>query len=193
MRKVAVIASASGSGKTTLGRELAARLGVPFVELDALVHGPGWTEISDAELRARIEPVLAADGWVIDGTYLRKLGMSVIDQADLTVWLDLPLRVWVPRLARRSYRRLRRRESLWNGNTESLRGVLWGRGSLFAYALRSHFRRRRHWPELLAGRPVLRLRTSAEVAAFIAGDLHADDLPADGSRTRRRWRGVNAR
>lgn len=168
MRKVAVIASASGSGKTTFGRELAARLGVPFVELDALVHGPGWTEISDAELRARLDPVLAGDGWVIDGTYLHKLGTSVIDQADLTVWLDLPLRVWVPRLAGRSYRRLRRREALWNGNRESLRGVLWGRDSLFAYALRSHFRRRRRWPELLAGRPVQRLRTSAEVADFIA-------------------------
>ena len=44
MRKVAVIASASGNGKTTMGRELAQRMGVPFVELDAVVHGPNWTE-----------------------------------------------------------------------------------------------------------------------------------------------------
>jgi len=51
MRKVAVTASASGNGKTTLGRELARRLGVPFVELDALVHGPGWQETPDDELR----------------------------------------------------------------------------------------------------------------------------------------------
>jgi shikimate kinase len=47
VRRVAIIASASGNGKTTLGRELAARLDVPFVELDALVHGPGWTETPD--------------------------------------------------------------------------------------------------------------------------------------------------
>jgi shikimate kinase len=42
MRKIAVIASASGNGKTTVGRALAHQLDVPFVELDALVHGPGW-------------------------------------------------------------------------------------------------------------------------------------------------------
>ncbi len=41
VRRVAVIASASGSGKTTVGRALAERLDVQFVEMDALVHGPG--------------------------------------------------------------------------------------------------------------------------------------------------------
>ncbi len=51
MRKVAIVASASGNGKTTLGRELARRLDVPFVELDALVHGPNWVETPDDELR----------------------------------------------------------------------------------------------------------------------------------------------
>jgi shikimate kinase len=38
--RVVVISSASGNGKTTVGRALAERLGVPFVELDALHHGP---------------------------------------------------------------------------------------------------------------------------------------------------------
>ena len=69
MRKVAVTASASGNGKTTVGRELARRLGVPFVELDALVHGPNWAETSDDELRRLLEPVLDRGGWVIDGGY----------------------------------------------------------------------------------------------------------------------------
>lgn len=55
MRKVAVTASASGNGKTTLGRELAGRLHVPFVELDALVHGPNWTETPDDELRQLLD------------------------------------------------------------------------------------------------------------------------------------------
>jgi adenylate kinase family enzyme len=169
MQRIAVIASASGNGKTTLGRELARRLEVPFVELDALVHGPGWAETPDDVLRAQLEPVLAGDGWVIDGTYTRKLGNLVLGSAELIVWLDLPLRIWLPRLARRTWRRCRGEEELWNGNRESLRNALWGRESLFAYALQSHFKRRRTWPKELSGLNVLRLRTPVEIEAFLSG------------------------
>jgi shikimate kinase len=167
MAKVAIIASASGNGKTTLGRELAARLGVPFVELDALVHGPNWTETPDDELQRIVAPIVASDGWVIDGTYIRKLGRLVLDGADTIVWLDLPMRVWLPRLAGRTVRRLRGVEPLWNGNRETLRGALWGPYSLFGYALRSHFARRRRWPAELADHPVVRLRSVAEVERWL--------------------------
>ena len=168
-RRVAVIASASGNGKTTFGRELARRLDVPFVELDALVHGPGWVETSDEELRVQVEPIVAADAWVIDGSYHRKLGDLVLREADLVVWLDLPIRVWLPRLIRRTVRRVGGRERLWNDNRESLSGVLWGRESLFAWAFRSHVRRRRQWPDALAQYTVVRLRTPADVEGFLAG------------------------
>jgi adenylate kinase family enzyme len=166
-RRIAVIASASGNGKTTLGRRLADGLGVPFIELDALVHGPGWVETPDEELQAMLSPVLSADGWVIDGTYQRKLGDRVFAAAELIVWLDLPLRVWLPRLVRRSWRRLRGTEPLWNGNRESVGGLVWGSESLFGYALRSHFRRRREWPVQLQRYRVVRLRTVAEVRRFL--------------------------
>jgi adenylate kinase family enzyme len=168
VRKVAVIASASGNGKTTLARELAQRLDVPFVELDALVHGPGWIETSDDDLRGQIEPILASDGWVIDGAYQHKLGDLVLESADLVVWLDLPIRVWLPRLIRRTYRRIRGREQLWNGNRESLASAVWGRESLVAWALRSHVRRRREWPHALSRLQVIRLKTPAEVERFLA-------------------------
>ena len=71
VRRVAIIASASGNGKTTLGRAIAARLRVRFVELDALVHGPSWAETPDDELKAILTPILAEDGWVIDGNTRR--------------------------------------------------------------------------------------------------------------------------
>jgi adenylate kinase family enzyme len=177
VRKVAIVASASGNGKTTLGRELARRLCVPFVELDALVHGPGWVEAADDELRAQLEPIVRSDGWVIDGAYQHKLGNLVLDSADVVVWLDLPIRVWLPRLVRRTSRRLRGREQLWNGNRESLASAIWGRESLFAWAMRSHFRRRREWPEALANLRVIRLRTPADVVQFLA-DSRADELNA---------------
>jgi adenylate kinase family enzyme len=164
----------SGSGKTTLGRELAERLGVVFVETDALVHGPGWSETDDAALRARLEPVLAGGGWVVDSDYRRKLGTLVLERADTVVWLDLPLRVCLTRLWRRTAARIRTREELWNGNTESWRGAFWGRESLFVWALRKHVAQRRDLPGLL-GRPelrhlrVVRLRTPEAVGTWLRG------------------------
>ncbi|MDQ6774879.1 MAG: adenylate kinase [Actinomycetota bacterium] len=168
MRKVAVIASASGNGKTTFGRELARILGVQFVELDALVHGPGWTETPNGVLRSQLEPIMASDGWVMHGSYQRKLGQLVLAAADVVVWLDLPVRVWLPRLIRRTWRRGRGREELWNGNRESLWSALWGWDALFLYALRSHFRRRRAWSGELRSFRVVRLRTEVEVERFLA-------------------------
>ncbi|MFZ0039925.1 MAG: hypothetical protein WAK93_01345 [Solirubrobacteraceae bacterium] len=169
MRRVAVIASASGNGKTTLGRELARRLKIPFTELDALVHGPDWTEPPDDVLRARVELIVSSERWVIDGGYQQKLGNLVLDAADVIVWLDLPIRVWLPRLAGRTWRRLWHHESLWNGNRESLSGAFWGRESLFVYAFRMHFRHRRNWPGELRHLPVVRLRTPADVERFLEG------------------------
>jgi hypothetical protein len=166
--KIAVTASASGSGKTTVGRELARRLGVPFVELDALVHGPNWTETPDDELRELLAPVLAGEGWVIDGGYRRKIGDLVLGQADVVVWIDLPLHVWLPRLLRRTGRRLSGREEIWNGNRESVKGAIGGWNALIPYAIRMHFSRRRRYPLVLARYRVVRLRSRDEVDAFVS-------------------------
>src|SRR5205085_10649656 len=112
MRRVAIV-GASGNGKTTLGREVARRLEVPFVELDALHHGPNWAEPPLEEFRASVAEATAGDGWVVDGGYERKLGRIVLDRADTIVWLDLPLPVILGRLLRRTLRRIRTREELW--------------------------------------------------------------------------------
>jgi adenylate kinase family enzyme len=168
-QKIAVISSASGNGKTTLGRELAHRLDLPFVELDALVHGPNWAETPDELLRALVQPIVASESWVIDGTYQRKLGRLVLDGADLIVWLDLPIRVWLLRLVRRTWRRLRGQEPLWNDNRESVASAILGWDSLFVFALRTHFARRREWPRELAGYPLIRLRAPAAVRKFVNG------------------------
>ena len=168
MKKVSIIATTSGNGKTTIGRELARRLGVPFVELDALVHGPSWTETPDDELREQVSRIVAGEGWVIDGTYFRKIGDLVIRDADLVVWLDLPIRVWFPRLVRRTWRRWRGDEELWNGNKESVKDALWGRESLFAWAFRQHWSRGRQWPVDLTRFPVVRLQTQRAVDEFVA-------------------------
>ena len=109
-----------------------------------------------------------AQGWVVDGNYERKLGTLVLDRAELVVWLDLPLVTKLRRLAVRTGGRIVRREQLWNGNRESLRSALWGRESLFAWMVRTHFRDRRDWPSLLEGREVVRLRSAAEAREWLS-------------------------
>lgn len=122
MARVAVIGN-SGAGKTTFARELAARLAVPYVELDAIFHGPNWTELPPEEFRARVAAVVAGPAWVVDGNYsaVRPL---VWARADTLVWLDLsrPLVTW--RIVSRTVRRGIRRTELWNGNRERLSAML---------------------------------------------------------------------
>jgi adenylate kinase family enzyme len=160
----------SGSGKTTFSRELARRLDLPFVELDALHHGPNWYQPSAEEFSARVREAMAAlpDGWVIDGNYEGKLGALVIDAADTIVWLDLPFAIKVRRLWRRTIGRIRDDVELWSGNKESWRGAFWGRDSLFWWMVKTHFRHKRQWPARFAGDPrVVRLRSVPEAREWL--------------------------
>jgi adenylate kinase family enzyme len=167
VRRVAVIATASGCGKSTVARALAGALDAPYVELDAIHWQRGWTELDADELRRRVAQVVDRHAWVIDGAYRGKLGDLVLERADTVVWLDLPRRVWLRRLVVRTLRRAVLREELWNGNRESLRSAVFARESLVRYALRIAPRRRRRYPVELARFRVARLRSQAEVDAFV--------------------------
>jgi hypothetical protein len=115
-----------------------------------------------------VEPIVATEAWVVDGSYYGRLGDLVLRNADLVVWLDLPMRVWLPRLVRRTLRRALTREELWNGNRESLRNALLSRDSIFLFALRSYRRRELRHPERIAPFPHVRLRSKREVEAFLS-------------------------
>ncbi len=168
MRRVSVITTASGNGGTTFSRELASRLGLPFYELDALFWKPEWNESSDEQFRALVEPLVATDAWVIDGSYQSRLGYFVFRHADIVVWLDQPMRVWLPRLVRRTFARVIQREELWGTNRESIWNVFFSRDSLLLFTFRHYRRRRRLYPERLAAFNLIRLRTPAEVERFLS-------------------------
>jgi adenylate kinase family enzyme len=159
-----------GSGKSTFAIELARRLELPYVELDALHHGPNWSEPTAEEFRARVREAMDArpDGWVIDGNYEGKLGDLLLAEADTIVWLDLPFHLKARRLWRRTIHRIRANVELWSGNRESWRGAFWGRDSLFWWTVKTHFRHRRTWPQRFAGdERFVRLRSIAEAQAWL--------------------------
>jgi adenylate kinase family enzyme len=170
VRRVSVIGG-SCVGKTTLSRELAGRLGVPHIELDALHHDAGWQEAPADVLQARVDSALAAapDGWVADGNYHGKLGTSVLERADTVVFLDLPFRLTLRRVLRRTLRRIVTREELWNGNRESLRLSL-SRHSIVWWVITQHGKYRQKWParyEALPHLRVVRLHSPREVRAWL--------------------------
>jgi adenylate kinase family enzyme len=172
-----VVVGDSGSGKSTVAARLAGMLGLEHIELDALFHLPAWREPDAGVFRERVRAAIAPfDRWVVSGNYLSRQQDVTWPLARTVVWLDLPLRVTVPRTLARSWRRWRTHELLWETNYESfwphLR--LWDeRESLVAYTLRHHREHRRSF-EALQRHPAwrhlhwVRLRSPREAAAWLA-------------------------
>ena len=84
-----LVMGTTGSGKTTVGRRIAERLGVPFVELDALNWGPNWTEMLLEEFRHNVAVAASGDAWVIDGNSGKARDIT-LPRATTVVWLDYP-------------------------------------------------------------------------------------------------------
>lgn len=114
------ITGSSGVGKSTLAQSLSARLDVPYIELDALQHGPHWKQMDPNEFRTVVSEAVNQPDWIVDGNYSSVLGTIVAERADLRIALDLPTVQVMFRVVRRTLRRTLTRQELWNGNREPL-------------------------------------------------------------------------
>ncbi len=115
-----VLVGLMGAGKTAIGRRLAARLGVPFVDVDAEIEKAAGCSISDyferygedafrdgeRKVMTRLlngpVAVLASGG----GAYMNAETRALIAQKAISVWLRAELDVLVERTARRNDRPL---------------------------------------------------------------------------------------
>jgi adenylate kinase family enzyme len=171
VRRIAVMGTTC-SGKSTVARALAERLDVPYLELDGLYWGPGWTKPEKEDFRRQVEPFVREDAWVVDGNYTSTLGDLVLRRADTVVWLDLPLARVLWRVARRTLGRVVRRTELWSGNRETWRNAFLSRDSLFIWAVQTHGRFRRGFPARLATDDfshirLVRLRSPREIRRWL--------------------------
>ena len=160
------------SGKTTLAREVARRIGVPHIELDAVFWKPDWVEATLEEFRRDVQALVRdnPDGWVIDGNYGRIKDL-VLPEADTVIWLILPFRVVFWRALRRAVARSWTKEVLWGSNRETFREQFLSRDSLLLYIIRNWRRYVRKGREELAVIPhharVIELRTGRQVREFL--------------------------
>jgi len=147
---------------------------VPHVELDAIYHQPGWTQLTDEEFRARVEAATEREGWVVDGNY-SVVRDTVWGKADTVVWCDLPYVTVMARTIGRTLRRTMTQEELWNGNREPWSN-LWSfkpEKSIIAWTATHHGRYRRRYSEAemsprWADLNFVRLRTRADAEQFVA-------------------------
>ncbi len=170
MRRVVVLGT-SGSGKTTLARELARRMNVPHIELDALFWEKNWTSVRKPEFRRRVEHAIAQEAWALCGNYASVRDLTLA-RADTAIWLDYPMRIVFTRVLARSLRRTFAREVLWGNNRESLYLQLCTKESILLWVINTWRIRRRDYPKMLRGDQcrhlrVLRFRSPAETAAWL--------------------------
>ncbi|MBN8487618.1 MAG: toxin [Burkholderiales bacterium] len=134
-----VVIGTSGAGKSTFAAQLAARRGVPHVELDSLHWEPGWTPAAPAVFRERVAEVASAQAWVIDGNY-SAVRPVLWPRATQVIWLNYSRPVVFSRIIRRTVGRVISGEPLWGGNRETMakaffsrQSILWWSFSTFAH------------------------------------------------------------
>lgn len=170
--KRVLIGGTSGSGKSTVARHIGSALGLPYTEIDALHHGPGWT----------VRPTFLADvaalseqpGWVTEYQYSDARPL-LLARCDLVVYLLLRRSVVMSRVVRRTVRRARRREVLWNDNVEPpLRTILTDHDHIIRWAWRTHALGPQRVREISAAHPelpVVVLRSREDLADWRQGPL----------------------
>lgn len=170
----------SGSGKSSAARAYAARTGLPEYSADDDIGWlPGWRQPSTAAQRELAARIAGQDRWVLDSAYgvWRDL---VVPRAELIVGLDYPRWLSLLRLLRRSFRRVRAREIVCNGNQESYRRLV-AKDSIIGWHFRSFSRKRRVMREMqrTPGRAeVLIFRRPRELDAWLSRLPKADPKPA---------------
>ena len=88
-----LVLGCAGAGKTVFAQRLAMVTGLPLVTLDREYWQPGWTEPDKQHWAAKVEALITAPCWIMDGNYLGTLPLRLA-RADTVVFLDLPRSVW---------------------------------------------------------------------------------------------------
>lgn len=169
------------AGKSTVAGAMADQFGVPHIQLDEAFWSADWTPVAEGDFVAVVRQLIDQSGWVVDGQYGAAI-RNFVAEADIVVWLDVPLWRSVPRLLRRTLVRAWRGTPLWGGNRETYWHAI-GPKSILWYAIAVHRRYRKHNAELferLAREQTVLVRArqthSGDVIAHVKSRLGLDEI-----------------
>lgn len=168
-KKVLIIGT-SGSGKTTFGRELSKILKIPSTELDNLFWLPHWQKREEHDFLHLLKNKSASEQWIFCGNYTQHL-QTIRAQADMIIWLDMPLLTCLWRSLKRSLQRIIDKKPCCNGNYETL-GRLVGKDSILLWVWNSYSRRKKAYEIVFSNnqsnQQLIRLRNNQEIKEFLA-------------------------
>lgn len=172
MNRIVVI-GVTGSGKSTLGRRLSDKFGYPLIELDDIHWNPGWAATEDGKLRAAVAKAASGERWIAVGNYSRIVDI-LWPRADTLIWMDFGLWPCFLRIILRTWRRARTKESVCNGNYETI-GRLFSKNSLILWLFQTYWKKKREFGAVFRDKPYtniknyVRLHNPQETEVFIAG------------------------
>ena len=170
-----VVVGCSGSGKTYVARELARRMGIPYICNDSIIWGPNWQPTLREVRLERFEEATAGPAWTYDGnigSLKHPEHTLILERADTLVWLDLPLRQVLTQVMLRTLRRVLFRQRLWHGNVETFSASFLSRESIIWWAIRTYRHRKRQYSALMTNERSahlvrIRLASRREVDRFL--------------------------
>ncbi len=169
-----VVCGRAGFGKTTVARQIAKSIGIPHIELDALIWESQGVRKPVEESLSEVLSLISkhTDGWVFDGIY--PFQEIILPLADTVVWIRLPIRVFFWRLMKRNIR-------WWMGHgrhkriRRALKGTL---KQLYIIITISTTKRMRRVPEGIPPQAsIIQLCSSKEIDAFLDGLCPVIKLP----------------
>ena len=172
MKRVNVIGT-SGSGKSHFSQKLAEKMGVPYIQLDAIYWQPNWSEPSNEAFFADLKSAISADVWVLDGNH-SKTNHIKWQRTDTIIWLDFSFFRTFRQILSRSIKRAWTKGEIWKGtgNKESFRKSFLSSDSVILWMLTNYTKTKHKYGKLfnqndLEETKLIRIRSPREAALFL--------------------------
>ncbi len=177
MKKINVIGT-SGSGKSHFSRLLAEKLGIPYIEMDAVFWLPNWNHLATQDFLNELKPMLEQEAWVLDGNQ-SKTNHLKWQYVDTIIWLDFTFLLTFKQILLRSFNRAYTKQEIWagTGNNESFKRNFFSSRSVVLWMLQNYWKTKRKYTKLFASElanhvELVRITSPNQAELFLA-DLGA--------------------